>query len=166
MKFKCTELITGKVLHLKTPRGIAFQNPSVLVQYAFPPWFTGLLMQRFRVILNYCLKPCLTIFFINYLPWLWDRLTDKYMNPKCSNLSCVLRITDRHVISESVKNIFSFFLQITTELFLSELPIHAAVLSLLKDAVNQQLGPLQQSTRNIGMPLQEIYLFLFFYMLV
>lgn len=63
MKFKCTELITGKVLHLKTPQGITFQNTSVLVQYAFPLWFTGLLMQRFRVVLNYCLKPCLTIFF-------------------------------------------------------------------------------------------------------
>lgn len=161
MKFKCTELITGKVLHLKTPWGITFQNTSVLVQYAFPLWFTGLLMQRFRVILNYCLKPCLTIFFINYLPWLWDRLTDKYMNPQCSNLSCVLRITDRHVISESVKNLF-FFLQMTTELLLSELPIPAAVLSLLKDAVNQQLGLLQQPTRKIGMAFQKIYLFHFF----
>ncbi|XP_030800166.1 uncharacterized protein LOC115901591 [Camarhynchus parvulus] len=40
--------------------------------------------------------------------------------------------------------------EITTELLLSELPIHAAVLSLLKDAVNQQLGPLQQYTRRIG----------------
>lgn len=160
MKFKCTELITGKVLHLKTPWGITFQNTSVLVQYAFPLCFTGLLMQRFRVILNYCLKPCLTIFFINYLPWLWDRLTDKYMNPQCSNLSCVLRITDRHVISESVKNFF-FFLPIDHRAF-AELPIHTAVLPLLKGAANQQLGPLQQSTRKIGMAFQKRYLFLFF----
>lgn len=107
MKFKCTELITGKVLHLETPWGIMFQNTSVLVQYAFPLWFVGLLMQWFWVILNYCLKPCLTISFINYLPLLWDRFHDKYMDPWCSNLYRVLRITDRHVISESVKFFFS-----------------------------------------------------------
>lgn len=56
--------------------------------------------------MNYCLKPCLTIFLINYLPWLWDRLTDKYMDPWCSNLYRVLRITDRRVISESVNFFF------------------------------------------------------------
>lgn len=103
---QCTGLITGKVLHLKTPWGIMFQHTNVLVQYAFPLWFAGLLMQWFWVILNYCLKPCLTIFLINYLPWLWDRLTDKYMDPWCSNLYRVLRITDRRVISEPVNFFF------------------------------------------------------------
>lgn len=149
MKFKCTELITGKVLHLKTPWGITFQNTSVLVQYAFPLWFMGLFMQRFSVILNCCLKPCLTIFFINYLPWLWDRLTNKYMDPWCSNLYHVLRKTDTHVISESVKNLFSFFLQITTMLLLSELPVHGAILCLLKGAANP---PARTSTTHYTRP--------------
>ncbi|KAL9863812.1 uncharacterized protein GJ701_001837 [Geothlypis trichas] len=47
---------------------------------------------------------------------------------------------------------------ITTKILLSELPIHAAVLSLIKDAVNQQIAPLQQTTRRMGDQFRSIHI--------